>query len=173
MKAARFGKTNEDSIHRAFERTALGTFVQSGTVLSEIAERLFEEWVNIGRGRIERGFDRINAFLQCRTPQDFAALQGELLRDNMETVVGYARKAREHSARLADEAERRFGSLAEVMTSRPGEVGGQVQTAQRSLRIERHAGNQHISDRLPPLGLPPGVVGQAVSRHEDQAKWFV
>jgi hypothetical protein len=33
--------------------------------------------------------------------------QGELLRDNLETVVGYARKAREHSARLADEAERR------------------------------------------------------------------
>ena len=93
--------------------------------------RLFEEWTDIGRARIERGFGRIEAFLQCRTPQDFAALQGELLRDNMETVVSYARKAREHSARLADEAERRFGSLAEVMTSRPGEVWGQGQTTQR------------------------------------------
>ena len=81
------------------------------------------------RNRIERGSDRIDAFLHCRTPQDFAALQGELLRDNMETVVGYARKAREHSARLADEAERRFGNLAEVMTS--GEVGGRGQTTQR------------------------------------------
>jgi len=108
MKAARFG--NEDPIHRAFERTPLDAMVQSGTVLSETAKHLFEEWADIGRARIERGFGRIEAFLQCRTPQDFAALQGELLRDNMETVVSYARKAREHSTRLADEAERRFGS---------------------------------------------------------------
>jgi len=130
MKVARFGKINEDSIHPSSERTALGAIVQSGTVLSEAAERLFGEWADIGRARMERGFDRINAFRQCRTPQDFAALQGELLRDNMQTVLGCARKAREHSARLADEAERRFGSLAEVMTSRPGEVGEQGQTAQ-------------------------------------------
>ena len=78
MKAARFG--NEDPIYRAFERTPLA-------VLSETTKHLFEEWTDIGRARIERGFGRIEAFLQCRTPQDFAALQGELLRDNMETVV--------------------------------------------------------------------------------------
>jgi Phasin protein len=131
MKAARFG--NEDPIYRAFERTPLATMVQSGTVLSETAKRLFEEWTDIGRARIERGFARIEAFLQCRTPQDFAALQGELLRDNMETVASYARKAREHSTRLADEAERRFGSLAEVMTSRPGEALGQGQTTRHGL----------------------------------------
>ena len=128
MKAARFG--NEDPIYRALERTPLAAMVESGTVLSETTKHLFEEWTDIGRACIERGFGRIEAFLQCRTPQDFAALQGELLRDNMETVVSYARKAREHSTRLADEAERRFGSLAEVMTSRPGEVGEQGQTAQ-------------------------------------------
>jgi hypothetical protein len=129
MKAARFG--NEDPIHRAFERTPLDAMVQSGTVLSETAKHLFEEWADIGRARIERGFGRIEAFLQCRTPQDFAAIQGELLRDNVEAVVSYARKAREHSTRLADEAERRFGSLAEIMTSRPDEIWGQGQTTQR------------------------------------------
>jgi Phasin protein len=128
MKAARFG--NEDPIYRAFERTPLAAMAQSGSVLSETGKHLFEEWADIGRARIERGFVRIEAFLQCRTPQDFAALQGELLRDNMETVFSYARKAREHSTRLADEAERRFGSLAEVMTSRPGEVWGHDQTTQ-------------------------------------------
>jgi hypothetical protein len=87
--------------------------VQSGTVLSEMTQRLCEDWADIARARIDRGFDRIDALLQCRTPQDFAALQSELLRDNMETFLGYARKAGEHSARLADEAKRRFGSGAE------------------------------------------------------------
>jgi phasin protein len=127
MKGARFGKINEDSIDRTFERNALDAIVESGAVLSGTAKRLFEEWADIGRARMERGFDRIDAFLQCRTPQEFAALQGELLRDNMETVLGYARKAREHSARLADETERQFGSLTQVMTPRPGEAGGQGQ----------------------------------------------
>jgi Phasin protein len=147
MKAARFG--NEDPIQRAFERTPLDAMVQSGTVLSETAKYLFEEWADIGRARIERGFGRIETFLQCRTLQD-AALQGELLRDNMETVLGYARKAREYSARLADEAERRFGSLADVMTSRPGEVGGQGQMAQR--RASHRASPRKSAQTAPTAG---------------------
>jgi hypothetical protein len=105
--------------------------VQSGTVLTEITQRLCEEWADIARARMDRGFDRIDALLQCRTPQDFVALQSELLRDNMETFLGYARKAGEHSARVADEAKKRFGSVAEVMTSRQHAVRGNGQTAQR------------------------------------------
>ena len=87
--------------------------MQSGTMLTELTQCLWEEWAEIARARMDRGFDRIDAFLQCRTPQDFAALQSELLRDNMETFLGYARKAGEHSARLADEARQRFGTVAE------------------------------------------------------------
>ena len=106
--------------------------VQSGSVLSEITRRLCEEWADVARARMDRGFDRIDALLQCRTLQDFAALQSELLRDNMETFLGYLRKAGEHSARLADEAKQRFGSVAEVMTSsRQHAVRGHGQTAQR------------------------------------------
>jgi hypothetical protein len=87
--------------------------VQSGTVLTEIMQHLCEEWVEIARARMDRGFDRIDAFLRCRTPQDLALLQSEVMRDNIETYLGYARKAGEHSARLCDEARRRFGNLAE------------------------------------------------------------
>ena len=87
--------------------------VQSGTVLTEMTQRLSEEWAEMARARMDRGFDRLNAFLQCRTPQDFAALQSEVWRDNIETFLGYARKAGEHSARLADEARQRSGTVAE------------------------------------------------------------
>ena len=117
MKAARFG--NEDPIHRAFERTPFAAMVQSGTVLSETTKHLFEEWADIGRARIERSFGRIEAFLQCRTPQDFAALQGELLRDNMETVFSYARKAREHSP---PDAKVCVASSGLVLVPRPVEM---------------------------------------------------
>ena len=91
----------------------LEAIVQSGTVLTEITQRLFEEWVEIARARMDRGFDRFEALLHCHTPQEFAALQSELTRDNIETFLGYARKAGEHSARLADEARQRFGTLTE------------------------------------------------------------
>src|SRR6266849_438003 len=96
------GFSGEDA-QRAAQKSSrnLEAIVQSSTVLTEITQRL------------DRGFDRIDAFLQCRTPQDFAVLQSELLRDNMETFLGYARKAGEHSARLADEARQRFGTVAE------------------------------------------------------------
>src|SRR5258708_27703159 len=45
--------------------------------------------------------------------QDFVAFQSEVLRDNIETFLVFARKVGEHSTRLADEAKRRVGSLGE------------------------------------------------------------
>jgi hypothetical protein len=103
----------------------------SGTVWGEITRRTFEEWVNVARARMARGFDHINAFWECRTPQDFAALQSEVFRDNIKTLLGYARKAGEHSARLANEADRRLERVPEVMPSRQDAVGGRRQAAPR------------------------------------------
>jgi hypothetical protein len=79
--------------------------VQSGAVVTEIAQRLCEQWVDVARARMDRGFDRFDAFLQCRTPQDVAALYSEMLRDNIDTFLGYARTAGETCARLAGEAQ--------------------------------------------------------------------
>jgi hypothetical protein len=86
--------------------------VQSGTILTELMQRMCEEWGELGRARMERSFDRMCALMQSRTPQDAAAVQSEMLRDNIETFLGFARKAGECSARLSD-ATRRVGSLAE------------------------------------------------------------
>lgn len=124
--AARMTERTADQFGRAIGFSGEGTqtaaqkssqnleaIVQSGTVLTEITQRLFEEWVEITRARMDRGFDRMDTLLRCRTPQDFAALQSEMMRDNIETFLGYARKMGEHSARLADEARQRFGTIAE------------------------------------------------------------
>ena len=116
--ADQFGRTigfSGEGAQRAAQRSSrnLEAIVQSGTVLTEITQRLSEEWAEMARARMDRGFDRLNALLQCRTPQEFAALQSEALRDNVETFLGYARKAGEHSARLADEARQRIGAAAE------------------------------------------------------------
>ena len=55
----------------------------SQDVSAEVAQRLLGEWVDFARARMERNFDQIEALVKCRTPQDFVALQSELMRDNM------------------------------------------------------------------------------------------
>jgi hypothetical protein len=124
--AARFTELSADQFGRAFgisgesaEEAAqksshnVEAIVQSSAVLTEITQRLCEEWAHITRARVDRGFERLDAFLQCRTPHDFTALQSELMRDNMETFLGYARKAGEHSVRLAGElSQPSFGNVA-------------------------------------------------------------
>ena len=79
--------------------------------MTEMMQRICEEYGDIARARIERGFDRIGALMRSRTPQDIVALQSEILRDNIETFLSFARKAGEHSTRLADEAKRRVESV--------------------------------------------------------------
>jgi hypothetical protein len=123
--AARFTELSADQFGRAFGVSAenaeeaaqksshnVEAIVQSGAVLTEITQRLCEEWANVARARVDRGFERFDAFLHCRSPHDFTALSSELLRDNMETFLGYARRAGEHSVRLASEARQPFGNAA-------------------------------------------------------------
>ena len=104
------GESAEDADRKSSRN--FEAIVQSGAVLTEITQRLCEEWVDIARARLDRSFDRFDAFLQCRTPQEFAALQSEVVRDNMETFIGYARRAGEHSVRIAGEARQQAANGA-------------------------------------------------------------
>jgi hypothetical protein len=87
--------------------------VQSSTLVTEMMQRMCVECGDIARSRIERGFERMGALMRSRSPQDIIALQGEIVRDNLETFLGFTRKLAEHSTRLADEAKRRSGNPAE------------------------------------------------------------
>jgi hypothetical protein len=89
------------------------TPVQSGTILPDLMQRMCEEWGEIVRARMELGFDRMYALMQSRTPEDAAAVQREMLHDNIETFLGFARKAGECSARFSGETGRLLSSLAE------------------------------------------------------------
>ncbi len=113
--ADQFGRAFDFSGGELTERASrnIEAVVQSGTIMTEMMQRICEEYGDIARARIERGFDRIGALMRSRTPQDIVALQSEILRDNIETFLSFARKAGEHSTRLADEAKRRVESLGE------------------------------------------------------------
>jgi hypothetical protein len=99
------GQSAEDAAQKSSRN--FEAVIRSSAVLTEITQRLCEEWVDAAWARLDRGFDRFDAFMQCRAPQDFAVLSSEMMRDNMETLLGYARKAGEHAARIAGEARGR------------------------------------------------------------------
>jgi hypothetical protein len=111
--ADQFGRAFGSSSGELTERSSrnMEEAVQSGTMVSEMMQRMCVECGDIARARIERGFKRMGALVRSRSPQDIVALQSEILRDNLETFLGFARKAAEHSTRLAEEAQRRIESL--------------------------------------------------------------
>jgi hypothetical protein len=51
--------------------------------------------------------------MRCRTPQDFAAVQSEFLRDNLESFLQCARRIAEKSMQMADEATKRTAEAVE------------------------------------------------------------
>jgi hypothetical protein len=65
--------------------------LQSGTIATEMMQRMCVECCDIARARIERGFERLGALVRSRSPQDIIALQGEIARDNLETFLGFVR----------------------------------------------------------------------------------
>ena len=105
------GEAGEKAVQTASRN--MEVIVQSFAALTEMMQRMCEEWRDITGAGIQRNFDRMGALMQSRTPQEFAAVQSEFLRGNIETALDCTRKAAEAATRLADEAKRRVGSLAE------------------------------------------------------------
>jgi hypothetical protein len=100
------GEEAQKAAHRSTGN--IEAIMHSSTVVSEITQRLCGEWVDFARQRMERDFDRIDTLMKSRTPQDFVALQSDLMRDNVESFLGYVRRIGEQSLRVVDEAKKGF-----------------------------------------------------------------
>jgi hypothetical protein len=159
--ASTMAENSADQFGRAFDFAGGGlterssrnveAVVQSGTIMTEMMQRMCVECGDIARGRIERGFKRMGALVQCRTPEDIVALQSEIFRDNIETFLGLARSWGNIQLALPTRLERRFESLAEVMTSPLGGTGGQDQ-ALKSKPAHRAARRKSAHKRSAPVG---------------------
>ena len=73
-------------------------------MLTQGIDGISREWFEFARKRIEQNLNRLNELARCRTPQQLAAMQSEMLRDNIEDLLQSSRRVAEISARLAEEA---------------------------------------------------------------------
>lgn len=95
-----------DEVRQANEQSSrnVDAIVESTTVLTQGIEGISREWFEFARKRIEHNLQRLNDFARCRSPQQLAAMQSEILRDNIEDLLHSSRRVAEISARLAEQA---------------------------------------------------------------------
>ncbi|MGZ9089207.1 MAG: phasin family protein [Rhodoplanes sp.] len=98
-----FGISGEEA-HKAAQKSSdnIDAIIHSSSVLAEVSQSISREWVNFTRERMEQNLNRFDSLMRCRTPQDFAAVQSEFLRDNLESFLQCARRIAEKSKINAD-----------------------------------------------------------------------
>lgn len=109
-----FGISGEEA-HKAAQKSSdnIDAIIHSSSVLAEVSQSISREWVNFTRERMEQNLNRFDSLMRCRTPQDFAAVQSEFLRDNLESFLQCARRIAEKSIQMADEATKRTAEAVE------------------------------------------------------------
>ena len=102
------GVAGED-VKKAAEKSTdnIEAIAQSGVVMAEIGRRLCGEWAEFARDHMERTFDRMDALMRCQNPQEFAAAQSDLVRENVNGFIDYARRVGEHYVWMANEADKK------------------------------------------------------------------
>jgi len=75
-----------------------------GRVLSEAAQDLSREWVGIAQRQVTQNLESMSTLASCRSVQDFATVQSDLLRARFAQMVEDARHLAERSIKAAHEA---------------------------------------------------------------------
>jgi phasin family protein len=91
---------------QATERSARNaeTILYSTTAVIKGMSGMSREYFEFVRHQIENSIDRTNEVWRCRTPQDVAAVQSDLVRDTVESVLESSRRMADMSLKLAEEA---------------------------------------------------------------------
>jgi phasin family protein len=120
MTSAMMGRSTEqisrtlgltgDEAQEATERSARNaqSIIYSATAAGNVMTGLSQEYFVLVRHQIEHGMERMNDLWNCRTPQDLAAVQTDLFRDAVGSVLESSRRMADMSVKLAEDATKRM-----------------------------------------------------------------
>jgi len=80
------------------------TILYSSTAATKLMDGMSRECFEFVQHQIENSMDRINELWRCRTPQDVAAVQNDLVRETVGSVLESSRRMAGMSLKLADDA---------------------------------------------------------------------
>ncbi|WP_439924584.1 TIGR01841 family phasin [Nitrobacter sp. JJSN] len=88
----------------ATERSArtAQTLLYSGTAAARVMGGMSQEYLQMVRHQIENNISHLNRLWTCRTPQDFAALQSDMVRETVETALESSRRIADMSLKMVN-----------------------------------------------------------------------
>ena len=113
-----FGRTlglSGDGVQQATERSARNTrtVLYTGTAAAKVMGGISHEYFQMVRHQVEKSMDHMNELWSCRTPQDFAAIQSDMVRETVETVLESSRRIADMSIKMADDAGKQISKSME------------------------------------------------------------
>jgi phasin family protein len=113
-----FGRTlglSGDGVQQATERSARSaqTILYTSTAAAKVMGGMSREYLQLVRNQVEKNMDHMNELWTCRTPQDFAAVQSDMIRETVETVLESSRRIADMSVKMADDAGKQINKNME------------------------------------------------------------
>jgi hypothetical protein len=113
-----FGRTlglSGDGAQEATERSARNaqTILYASTAAAKVMGGMSQEYFQFVRHQVEQNMDRMNELWACRTPQDLAAVQSDMLRETVGTVLESSHRIADMSLKLADDAGKQINQKLE------------------------------------------------------------
>ncbi|XSC47206.1 TIGR01841 family phasin [Bradyrhizobium sp. RDT10] len=113
-----FGRTlglSGDGVQQATERSARSaqTILYTSTAAAKVMGGMSREYLQLVRNQVEKNIDHMNELWTCRTPQDFAAVQSDMLRETVETALESSRRIADMSLKMADDAGKQINKNME------------------------------------------------------------
>jgi phasin family protein len=105
---------------KATERSARNaqTLLYTGTAAARMVGGMSQEYFQMVRHQVEKNMDHMNELWSCRTPQDFAAVQSDMVRETLETALQSSRRIADMSLKMADDAGKQIKqSMEEIRRS--------------------------------------------------------
>ena len=114
------GGQNENLTKQASQN--LEAITETGSVLIRGFQDVSREWLDLMQERLRKNAEGMTKLAQCRTLPDFAAVQSDLARDNLNQIIDLTRRIAEQSMKVADEA-------AKTITAETGRSAGRFPRA--------------------------------------------
>jgi hypothetical protein len=105
------GDRSKEASHRSSRHVA--AILHSSTVLTAGWDTISREWIDFAQRHVADQRDRFDALIEARTPQDFTAIQAEIMRDGLEGFLHSFRRVAEASAKLTEEAVKTLAQEAD------------------------------------------------------------
>ncbi|MEH2527285.1 MULTISPECIES: phasin family protein [unclassified Bradyrhizobium] len=104
-----------DGVQQATERSARNaqTILYASTAAANVMGGMSREYLQLVRHQVEKNMDRMNELWACRTPQEVAAVQTDLVRETVGTVLESSRRIADLSLKLADDAGKQINQNME------------------------------------------------------------